>query len=489
MSAGQDYKRTIPAGQSSRINANGETFIFMKFADRPIEVDIAGRKVVMRAGSYQEFEPLASENSNIVLYNTDPDNPAFVEIVTGTGTYDEKIVKGEISVIPGVRSASGQFIEDTRWTLKADVDFTDLEKETFTKYEIKEQYDNGGVTSVQFTTYLPRSNEAFYTDNNVNHRRINLKTLEREYIEDLTGDKSGTIEVNGKGYEYLHMNGQPDKNGDIWIGGRAAGGTKAVLVKIDRLFTPLEAYEAPIDMIANISRFNHTAISGDRIFHLISDSNESFIIYELVNGQHIERKRYELNKDYTDPVTKNCYAMLGHIVIGQNSGGPQAIIRISDFEIVPNDQNFPNCNRGISVWEPNREFLSGTLVASLHLKNVLTWTKTAEGTFETCSGGYVFDPQKHITEAGITATQTEQGVKIQGQVIRALLELWLGQFVADDYLDHVYRVEFDNANGRSPITVSSGGTSLAGAKIADSFSCVFPQTVKITLDNNLTTKA
>lgn len=109
------------------------------------------------------------------------------------------------------------------------------------------------------------------------------------------------------------------------------------------------------------------------------------------------------------------------------------------------------------------------------------WSYTAPGyvTVEReCASLRLAKPDRYIVR---TDAEFSDG-RIYGHVIRAALDAYFApRIVGDNYLDHVYEVEFLGEG----IKVSGGFTSLARANIADAFSVRYPVNARMIIDSNM----
>jgi hypothetical protein len=86
------------------------------------------------------------------------------------------------------------------------------------------------------------------------------------------------------------------------------------------------------------------------------------------------------------------------------------------------------------------------------------------------------------------STQVIDGVTVvNGQVIRAALELYFNSNVDDDYMDNVFSVEIFNTGGRR-VGYSAGGRgdSLLALGIVDDLQAAFPGRIRLGVDSDLT---
>lgn len=119
--AGQDIRKRLAPGGAQPINVSGD-YIYMKFADRPVNVIINGgrsgqTRVTMEAGDKYRPGPFGQ----FEIENPDTERPAQIIITVGEGDYNRQYVKGEIQAEPILRNADGTTKPDTRFTLEMDL--------------------------------------------------------------------------------------------------------------------------------------------------------------------------------------------------------------------------------------------------------------------------------------------------------------------------------------------------------------------------------
>lgn len=478
--AGQDIRKLVPAGGGFPIQVSGD-YIYLKFADRAIDVIINGgrsgqTRVNMEAGD--KYRPGPFEAFEVV--NPDPDNAAQVIFTVGEGDYNRQIVQGEISVIPGIRKADGSWASDERWDLKAAVSLTNVVPKTFTRnVQVKSVSTSQNMVHL---AYFPDSQEMIGTDFNGYHRRYDLSAN--------TSSEVGNGVVDIGPYEVRAFKGALDGDGNTWITGRRESDGKAAAIQIDRNLQVQSSVVAPIAEwnFANDSATTAVCFDESGVLYLVVPTTAYRVnVYRLNNGNLDLIGTLDETADYA--VARHFHIEDGKLVWARAGGSnPYAAFTLPGLN-KESANGLVNLEYGGMLVPSERIYWKAEATQNFRAYAIKTWTKTAEGVFTTCASGYLFRPEVNITEAGITAEVDSQGrVLVRGQIIRAMLELYLGGFVADDYLNHVYAVTFDNEGGRAPRTVTSGNTTFSGAKIADNFSAFFPQSVTITLDNGLTTK-
>lgn len=483
MSSGQDYRRTIAPNGSQRINANGETFIFVKNADRDITVDIGGRKVVMRTGSYQEFEPLSGENANITLFNDDPDNAAIVSIVTGTGTYDEKIIRGEITTVPGIKTGSGEYIADTRKKLALDlisVAGTGI-TENFGD-EIGRRFENPDDWGFKFSDgeVLESSSNFFkaFDYNPALHDGVLVVgfTVSNRYaFFEVDPDTQTLIRYYGTVASSWEPRGFTRFGNTLYM--NRTNGTPGIYRKIG---------------------------SGSwELFYSVSESNPALTI-DTSGNLYIGRSSGAIDKispqgnqigsvslaDSTDAG----FGWYSSDVIWcfDNDGEVRSIDtdlnNLGTVGIIP-----PDIDHGVIVgayiWAMN--FGSGdssiTIRASETVENAL-----AGNAFHVCENAWLGKKPGLLKSVRASADIEVNGgdtsnPTVSGEIIKLILEWYIGRPVNLDYMDYIHAVEIigsSDINGISypPIRIQSNGQTFLAAKIPDDFRVIFPIQATLTID-------
>lgn len=481
--AGQDYKRTIAPGGAERINANGESFLFCKFSDRDVTVDIGGAKVVMRSGSYQEFQPLSGHNANVTIYNEDTENPASVIFVMGTGTYDEKIVRGEISIEPILRNADGTVKPDTRHDVRVDLVPQNL---------VLDNYNAGDLIATGQTlagsTFSTASNFIFQTlagdlvfmdgGNNGSWRvsRLGLQTL--EYDPDFNGDLPGTATATDMaehptlGFVALRTstNELYQWTGSAW---ELKGELPAAQTVNSLCYMPDRKAWAATTTIAGVDGAGVYLFSDDL-------ASQTAFIAGNISSSHVARY---------DRANAQLYLVrnINYIPVDIGAGTLGAEVAIT-YE--------GNQNNGVQY---GRAVVHGDDVFFMEDVSETRVRKHAFKDYTTKPEFRAIRPGCDITQAmvkpdqlpqitaSITATGQSNGVKVTGEVIRAAIEYYFRRAVPDGYLDHVYAVDFTRDGSSRPFApIVTGNQTFARANVADEFNTLLPGQVVITIDNELT---
>ncbi len=490
--AGDSKAFTIPAGGTYPINGNGETYIFCQFADRPIRVKIAGKTVTMRAGGYQEFEPLAGPNARVEFENTDPDNPAAVVFIMGTGTYDEKIIRGEVSVTPVLRSADGTTKPDTRQLLQIDVLPRNLVTKSYAIGDVVNKSDPlkgmkgdpessvddsncwvfpGPNGTIVFHTYV-----AGFTTGGMNFYNKELKLVDQnDYAPGIPGNTTPYDVLWCPQYGYLSA-------------AYGVDGLKIYQYQNDNTRELFDTFE-PLQRMTSwcfIPGKNQFAIHteddpdlGDAI--LILDIGLNVLRKYAVQNIGAERLRYN---EFNDELWLFSTSQLRRY-------------RLSDDAFIE-----PQISQ---LWGQDSLSFGGvadrnTLVITTDAENPTSLRRVAAVDYVTkpefsalrngCNAAHYINRKPGRApqiSADITVSESPEAVTISGEVIKAAIESYFGRKAPDDYLDHVYTFDVSNgALGQAFKPISSGNETFKAAAVVDDFSIQAPGQILMTIDNEMT---
>ncbi|MDL0433963.1 hypothetical protein QPM17_22745 [Marinobacter sp. TBZ242] len=491
MSAGQDYNRTIKPGGAERINGNGETYIFCKFADRDITVDIAGRKVVMRSGGYQEFEPLVGNNAAVTLYNEDTENPAYVTLVMGTGTYDEKIIRGEVTVVPGLRLADGRFIADTRHDIELEMTVTDDEVKNYsrnqnvvTKPTSEVGFDNNKSVHIADDQYLYHFISGVFdpADNMVVSDLFTMEPLSYLSHDFYSSDgivtmyqgtiKDGRFYCAVKGNGYGNWDG-PNSGNDYEGPGIVSwpigpGGLGAITYHVDG-YTSLSLRITAV--IWNKDRNKWLVQIGTQMKEVDILTKEAIDAAPAVmtDASFINGDSHMLYaSDYKQLLTRS---------------------RLYDSETLEFIGNRPlQGNNSDEVYGYSEStglyYLSESgEVLSYSYESGNKWAGAAHISAQ-CQGGRGVRKKGTVLRLPLSYDPGDYGATMIGPVIRAALTAYLGGPPPSDYLDHIYKLVINDGFSK-PRVVITGSETFKRAKVADNFTVKTPVTLTLTIDNQL----
>ena len=472
--AGQDISKRLLPGQSQPVQVGGD-FIFMKFADRPITVLInggesSGSRVVMEAGdkyrpgNFQSFE----------VENTDPERPAQILLTVGRGDYNRQIVKGEISVSPGVRKSDGTFVDDNRFEISAFIQ--------------------------------PRKNGTVSKENGDILAAAEPPATGAE-LEKITLTEDGTAQVTysgGNSYYSDFFTVTFDRNLNVlgvitydpddfgWGSNANIQYYKGKIYKCTD--TAIYRDGEQIATFAVAIAGNTYCIANDLIYAFPKTKTAArWVVVHNLAG--------ELVKTYPQPAG-------APVITGQLTYSPADkkwtatessqvgfTILTEDFQVIERINGQPGygitSSNGVSV--AVGDVVYGWGVSEEPLVKIQRIPKTTPITAATWKAGCQNEGVRRdlgtLTTTADIETSYEGGqTRVSGELIKTFLELYHGAELKPEfeYLDHVYGITITQpATGELETKRISNYTTFAAAKIEDNFSAVFPSEIRLTIDSGI----
>ncbi|WP_432209985.1 hypothetical protein [Marinobacter alkaliphilus] len=482
--AGDTKAFTIPAGGTYPINGNGETYIFCQFADRPIKVKIAGKTVTMRAGGYQEFEPLTGPNARVEFENTDPDNPAAVIFILGTGTYDEKIIRGEVSITPVLKNADGTTKTDTRYTLEVDLVPTKLTTVTYQADDVIDSVDLRPLVEADGEFFQGvYDGHVFKVGENIAVAVTNNAANDGEVL--IFGKNMNLITTVNLALDYQRTDSAwHPKLGYLTV--RDDANTEIKKANSDQSFTTIFTADYTITSFCWVEKTNNFLLYYERQ-GLVEEYNDGFGLVRSFSVVPVtgENSCIRYNKD-----RDSIWFKYGNVSSLQELDYDSlAEITNREFPDLPNIKSFcPVNNLLFAATEslaPNgyqaRTLYKQALV-DFSTKPVFKAVRAGCGVVD---GLYVSQGTAQVF-AALEVTELQTGIKVSGELVRAALEWYFRRKMGNQYLDHVYAVDFSrDENGLNFKPVSTGNETFKRANVADDFATLLPGRVVITIDNEL----
>jgi len=464
--------REIPAGAEIEIQRAGD-FIFIIDCGHTLDVLLGnqGRAIAVPGAMIrppQRFPKFA-------LRNPDPERPAFVRMIVGEGSYTSQIIQGEVTVNPGIRGENGQFVDDTRSTIRLRAAFGNITPREYTAGQLISTTTVGDKFHV--CTVLP--GERLLVAAAQNNRYDEFK-LVRNYrtvpqVEDIVGDfglaqgavigaelvMPGVVLIGGTYYlqlrkydaRTLELRGAvttgvvclfqftwgiwaatyTPENGYFWVGHHDD----------IRIFDPADGA-----LVKTIEGGGGTAglIYRNGIVHRVATDGNIFACYDAVTMQEVS----------------------------------------IDASTLPDDGGAYDYGGGAFDDDHDEVVTSGLSDNDVVRVAVEDITISASGTVSACAGSGRLKAQQVDTVAQLYTQRLENGrVLASGELLKAALELYTGRYMPADYLYYIYGVRADNLDGISPRIISTGGQSFKAAGVADDAAGTFPQTIEITLREGL----
>ena len=468
-----DHKRVVQPGEDIQIQAAGD-FLFLKSATGPVVVSINGDPVTMVAGGKRRP---AGGFEGFEVSNPDASNPVVVVFVVGRGDYNEQIVRGEITINPGIRGADGVFVDDTRSTLALTVAIGNITPQSYTAGEKMGTLINEGsvfsalVSLDQNRTLYGNDNGAWY---------LYDKQSGATQLGSTLGGGSGCVVGN-----------------EVWIGDAINVTSPIFAIRRYDLATLQWLGDIPTDI-------GWQAPYGKGPYAVINDpDNQRLYLAITRNANNIADSVEGLHAvDYSGKTvakyqptgslgTLRSLALRNGVITGyQNDGAhPIGVWKAGTLaQLTLADSTMPAFDENINalVLTDRDTALMNNYGHDLVEYSVEDITISASGTVSSCAGAGRLKGTTIQTKANVKAERRDNGnIVLSGEVLRAVLEIYAGRYMPDNYLDYIYAVKAENLNGISPRRITTGGESFLAAGVKDDAWAVFPQTIEITIREGL----
>lgn len=471
--AGGDVKLRLTPGESMPVTTPGD-YIFLKFADREIRVTVTEgqgvqKPVVMRAGDKYRPGPFRALN----IENTDLSRPAKVVFVIGEGDFNRQIIQGEISAQLKIRSADGEFIDDTRQKLTVDLIPVPGSGITENYGQVIKTIIPGGTPDIQqglvTIDYNPKVHKMPIATVGI---QGHLKMFEYNPVTNEAGRVLG----------YL-----PDGVGEQSEGGSAYGNT---LYNLDT-YGDQGIYKSvgggPWQKIAGASSANDIAIYDDG----------SLFVIDNRRVRRLTPDGGEIASVAVSQWAKRITLLQGRLwVLGSSSFDPRVFDEnlnlIETKPQWPADGRMPHVGYGPYMLEMYRNASRKLEKVRVRAPETVVDLLAGKG-YRACEFATLTARPQSLeavrSTASVIVTEAETGTPtVNGELIKLALEWLKGQPVNSEYLDYVHGVKItgatDQAGNRYPVqSIQSDGASFLAAGIEDDFTAIFPATIELTVDN------
>lgn len=498
-----DVKTLIPAGGTVTLRRVGD-FVFCKFSDRELILDIKDGEgnsdgpVRVKNGSMRRPPGGVSE---IEVTNPDQNNPCAAVFFIGKGDFDDKIIQGEVTITPGIRSADGSWLEDTRNTITLASNIIKPldavpEYSSISTAEVPD-WGPGAVRLGVFDDGRILINEHTYggdwkmfAPDFLNEGKLVEIALPGHFANSLVD--TGSIKNKHPGTQV----------GGLWYMPQTSEGDGVVTLRAYNAWT---LYRVPSADIVTDGLYT----AGERIDAIVWDEQLKQW-YMLTTGYDSGNGRISIMRWSGDLLWGGEIDTLMAEYPADIGGMKRGVALMDDGQIVaaggsktwlfqPTEGGLsyvPGSYSGAARLSPAAYCLAKSPKGSLLVGEAgqtieeraykeINWS--FKGSSAACRDSAVFKRQKVITSADVQLLQMGNGKwVVSGEVVRAVLDLHAGMAgIRSDYLDYIYRVQFSNQAGLTPFTVDAGGKSFQAEKIHDSFTCEFPLTLNITYRRGL----
>jgi hypothetical protein len=465
----QDYVRLIPAGQTVEIPVVGD-FIYCKFSDGEIRVVINGKSTNMESGDERRSGDGTVFRGVNLINDTGVDK--YVVFVIGFGKFDRKIVQGNISIEPVLRSADGTLKADTRYDVIIDLTPVTQYGGTFASgFRFAQSNPGNDWESVECACWGPGDTIV----------QLHLKQGP-DYALSISDQDLNLISIGAVPW--------PGNSNAGSLGWTQAGGFFGSVPGENKLYgltggSPvLASFDDDVQSVA---------VDFDRAsnVYVLCQNN---VVYECNSSVEKTGKSYAVPSNLRFIV----YDRKRKQFFGANP--VQMYLFDKDFNVI-STINYSETTINAVTLVDRQPVILGDLIwlPAPYRVDPITCDKYAFFDFTLLPDVKAIRPGCGLLNAKKKSTIKiqPQGVTFEplgnklagtGTVIRALLEYYFQTSVEDDYLDHVYGLDLSmNANGTRFKPITSGNRTFLAESIADDFTFLIPNRAVIKIDSGLST--
>ena len=484
-----DHSITVAPGSEFPVQAAGD-FVFCKFADRDIRVIIQNSPRTMRAGS--KWRPAGGfEAGDVIVQNPDPVNPVAVVLTIGTGDFDDQIIRGDVTVTPVLRTADGTTVPDSRRTIEFMVNVTKSQNVAWENGELKTVLIASGGTVDQRQAAAACVTDQYLVTASPNNSADTLnyfsletgELLESVNVMDIPEPifpNSPTPAGEIKDLAFNRWRGTVWYLSDVGVAYELVGRGPGIIRAIDvAAMTSYPASEQYHDIWGGLTWINESTVAIVNRWIQGSYPTGSIHIVDIVSGRElrvIEPDERPLGSiEYVNETGELFVRSGGNQVVAVPAFGATSgrVVGEAAVSVVANASR-----REWGTWENN--------ASRLELYSAADVSYYAVGSVrgrECGAGAVLMKPQHMDVESAIFSVPVaETGrVRVSGELIRSILEMYGGGLPSDDYLDSVYAFEVPGQG----VSQGTGGSSFAAAGVDDYFVIESPAVVRLTVDNRL----
>ncbi len=479
------------------VPVNRPEFVYIKTAARPVIVTVEGQAIAMEAGEKRRFPSAVAE---MTIYNPDT-RPLLVVLVVGVGDYEKLIVSGEMVNAGGVKRANGTFVTDRRYWLPLSLHVSDNYTPEFWSFGDYAKREDSGQPMEYGDSF---SSGPLYEGTILIPDSGGYQQYLRMNPEDWSVVQSGFyVKESGDGYNASHMAWGGDYFWGAVTSGRimrkaAAGADFSVVKVVGQQIAQIGASDAAKLVAvrlygADTIRIYHSetldfikdiAVTGD----IMNTSQKETILIEHDEADGVDRL-WLLAANGAGTVGQWVYNIETGALIDSSIKSGLTVDYVGNFRFggiygdwvitvdsqgghAKNQQAYKFANREIDRRAKGGATLSSTTGPTRGTRCPRLLKPTS----------YI----NYITEADVTvdhATDT-----MSGEIIKAALEMYLDQELADDYLDHVFGIRVYDPGADVPWPyreILTGGKSFLLALQADNFSTKYPARLDLLIDEGV----
>lgn len=503
-------KITLQPGQQLPVALSGFDFVYCKQAAEEFELIVEGDTLTMGVGDKSRFERRLTQDDQAVLHNPNA-FPLALVLIVGRGDYERQVIEGELNVVPSIIQADGTKLPDTRYwlplsvqvkqtTQQQQITIGDLEARINTGYRL----NHSKQANYKYAGTLSADGESFWAfgGSSVNslYSTMHRVALDGEFLEAksfkmpdaLSGDSADgkflsdvAALPDGKSFFCITKFGNlclfNYETGDsvylatLQRGSLSVSYTPNISIAINESTSELavcyidsdwegvtlNVYDA--DLVAGTvgaikDTVNYRSPGGNQVFSL-----KPLWLPELGwLGQYREGdggRFFDLNGLQAGDV-QTLTATIRAERVQANVWGGYGDFHYRDGKIIGIE--YKNLNGGINS---EIEFYTSTRWP----ETALITMQGAVNSQDQTSWRLTFGSGWNTTTADLTLTYDSAGRYLaEGQLIKAVLEMYLGRKVREDYMDYVFGVKVHNSGTATKVTeLYSGNYTFSRAGYQD----------------------
>lgn len=474
----RDYRATIPANGIYRITPTGN-FIMVKQGEE-LELGIDGNTMTAESGDYAHLDYTYKE---IVIRNK-TDYEQNVVLACGFGQFHRQQMKGTVTAVAGIVGADGKTYTDDRITESINLAITDTGGFTWTKNQILSEGVHGEDVTYGGGYYDPVKKRiiAFYKNSSSDYR---LAEFDPDTFAKLTA--TGNLRTTSASYFSVDPYRQYASSGTTAFDNKVLIGAVGALESDMTLLelvndTGIDAtnigafYDAREDLTYLVG-YNLTPAPDAYLFCTINRAGDVTDLQLLDNQAGLAGSPKGLMRTTADGDEFQLSTTGGHAVVNFKTktittGTPYAFLGWGALY---------DWNQNFYIEWPKIGGSTSARKRALEEKDYLGKGYVSVGE---CAPLQIFN-RGSIVKISADVTLTQQGdatVKIEGEVIKAIIELYAAKFGAAvplDYLDYIYGIKGEGLN------TYTGDESFARVGVVDNFTVTSPSKIQLYFSKRL----